>query len=1008
MNNAEQNRSSATTLERIREIVAEACRPIGPYWPMKTFAYYNPLRDLEHLPFAEAIGEAQHLIGGNGFLPLEEYRQLFHQDRITQAAVERALQRVGPALPSRASIQIGGRIIHVRDIWRIHAIYGIEELNPVLLNWTIELEGATKRFRSDLPVDARKSIMDRTIRECEKCRHDPESAYLNNLWKSSLSAFQLFDPLLGNPSLKALDPSRDSESLQIEAHSVLMDLPADRTLGDWLDCLTGSALVESINNQMVKWIAAFVDEGVAGWTMPSRERGFYAAWRGLAEEDHSCRLLGIPHVRQKFRELADEPEETVIKHLQDLDIPKERWREYLARHLAQLPGWAGFIRWRGDNPGYPAQQHYPIDPLQYLAVRLFYESGLVEGLCQREWAIAGTRSCLVAYWEKRSEQYHALMFPHTHVTDPNTQGVCHKAWRLFHLGQFLEMSPLELHELSQTGISTLLEWLDIFPQNAHGPVWLEAYEDIYREHLLKKLITHKGTVSVLNERPRAQGIFCIDARSESFRRHWEAQGPYETFGYAGFFGVPMSHVAFDRHDHMALCPILLTPKAEVVEVPRVGQDARLRDYFSGTRWHQLGDHLFHDLKHNPIASFILIDVLGIFFSIGLVGKTLLRTTFDNFKNWLHHWFGKPVATHIPIDRSSAKGQKEKPPGQLTLGFTHQEQAAFVEGGLRVIGLTKNFGRFVLVCGHGSQSDNNPYFAALDCGACGGSHGDPNARVFAAMANNLEVRRILNDHGLVIPEDTWFLPAKHNTTTDRVSIYDLIDIPASHREDLNQLMKDLEQSGTHQALERCHRIPGAPSEISPQEAWKHVRTRSMDWANSRPEWGLSGNAAFLIGRRALTKGLDLGGRVFLHSYDPDSDPEGSLLEKIMTAPLIVGELISLTYYFSAVDPWAYGSGSKVIHNIVGGIGVMLGSQSDLQKGLPLQSVNDGARHYHEPMRLLAIIEAPPDRIRSIIQKHTLLQHVFHNQWMRLMALDPDLKKFSRYLADSTWEPVTVKT
>jgi len=264
MNNAEQNRSSATTLERIREIVAEACRPIGPYWPMKTFAYYNPLRDLEHLPFAEAIGEAQHLIGGNGFLPLEEYRQLFHQDRITQAAVERALQRVGPALPSRASIQIGGRIIHVRDIWRIHAIYGIEELNPVLLNWTIELEGATKRFRSDLPVDARKSIMDRTIRECEKCRHDPESAYLNNLWKSSLSAFQLFDPLLGNPSLKALDPSRDSESLQIEAHSVLMDLPADRTLGDWLDCLTGSALVDSINNQMVKWIAAFVDEGVAG------------------------------------------------------------------------------------------------------------------------------------------------------------------------------------------------------------------------------------------------------------------------------------------------------------------------------------------------------------------------------------------------------------------------------------------------------------------------------------------------------------------------------------------------------------------------------------------------------------------------------------------------------------------------------------------------------------------------------------------------------------------------
>ena len=137
MNHAEQDRSSVMNWKWLREIVDEACQPIGPYWPMKTFAYYNPLRDLEHLPFAEAIGEAQHLIGGNGFLPLEEYRQFFHQGRITQTAVERALQRVGPSLPSQSTIQIGGRTIHARDIWRIHAIYGIEELNPVLLTLSL-------------------------------------------------------------------------------------------------------------------------------------------------------------------------------------------------------------------------------------------------------------------------------------------------------------------------------------------------------------------------------------------------------------------------------------------------------------------------------------------------------------------------------------------------------------------------------------------------------------------------------------------------------------------------------------------------------------------------------------------------------------------------------------------------------------------------------------------------------------------------------------------------------
>ncbi|HNP29004.1 MAG TPA: DUF2309 domain-containing protein [Nitrospirales bacterium] len=1008
MNKVEHDPSTVTNWEWLREMVVGACQPIGPYWPMKTFAYYNPIRDLEHLPFARAIEEANQLLGAKGFLPVEEYRQFFHQGRITLSSIEQALQRGGPPLPSRNTVRVGERTIHVRDVWRIHAVYGIEILPPVLMTWTIELEGLMTQFRSDLPQESRTSIIDRTIRECEKCRHDPESAYLHNLWKSSTEACQLADPLSGTAPSHAPALSRRSDFSKEEAHSVPVDLPPDRTLGDWLDRVTESEIVETINAHMIKWVAAFVDEGVAGWSMPAREKGFYAAWRELAQEDLSGKFLGIPHLRQKFRELSDVPEEMLCRHLQDLNIPKERWGEYLSRHLAQLPGWAGFIRWRGDHTGYPAQEDYPIDPLQYLAVRLFYESGMVEGLCQRKWGIKGTLPALLDHWNELGEVEQALGRLSSHTTDPYIHGVCHQAWRIFHLAQFLELTPFEVHELSQTDVFTLLEWLDLFPESAHGPVWLEAYEEVYREHLLKTISRHQPVAPVINERPRGQGIFCIDARSESFRRHLEAQGPYETFGYAGFFGVPMSYVGFDSQDHLALCPILLTPTAEVSEVPRVGQNDNVKDYLSGTRWHQLSHHLFHDLKHNPIASFMLIDVLGMFFSVGLVGKTLFRTSFDTIKQWVQRGLGNTVATHIPVEPSGDDKQARRRLGELTRGFTILEQAAFVEGGLRVIGLTKQFGRFVMVCGHGSQSDNNPYYAALDCGACGGSHGDPNARVFSAMANNPEVRKILDDHDLVIPEDTWFLPAKHNTTTDRVTLYDLEDVPATHVEDLALLVRDLEQAGAHQALERCKRIPGAPIGVSPLEAFKHVKERSRDWANARPEWGLSGNAAFLIGERALTKGLNLDGRVFLHSYDPFSDPEGSLLEKIMTAPLIVGELINLTYYFSAVDPWAYGSGSKVIHNMVAGIGVMLGSQSDLQNGLPLQSVNDGARHYHEPMRLLAIIEAPPDRIGSIIQKHTLLQHVFHNQWMNVLAVDPDSKAFSRYLANSTWESVMINT
>jgi uncharacterized protein YbcC (UPF0753/DUF2309 family) len=275
-----------------------------------------------------------------------------------------------------------------------------------------------------------------------------------------------------------------------------------------------------------------------------------------------------------------------------------------------------------------------------------------------------------------------------------------------------------------------------------------------------------------------------------------------------------------------------------------------------------------------------------------------------------------------------------------------------------------------------------------------------------MANNPEVRKHLNDNGLAIPDDTWFLAAKHNTTTDRLSFYDLAEMPTSFAEDLRVLQDDLEKAGAEGARERCRRLPGT-STMSSEQAYQHVITRSDDWANPRPEWGLSSNVGFIIGRRNLTQGLSLESRVFLHSYDPESDPDGGLLEKIMTAPLIVGEWINMEYYHSAVSPWVYGSGTKVIHNVVAGVGVMLGSQSDLQGGLPLQGVNDGALHYHEPMRLLAIIEAPMDRISMLIERHEILQKLFHNGWVNLLALDPDTHAVHRYNTDSTWEPLALK-
>ena len=963
--------------KRLRDEVVEAGQPVAQNWPMKTFSYRNPLRGWEHLPFDEAIREANHMLGGNGYISNEEYRQLYREGRITDDAIKRALQRVEPSIDVQ-TITAGKRPIASSDVLRLHLLFGFDALDPALLSWQLSAGGSTTRFRHDLPAEFRKP-------------QNGDASYLAKLWDSTLSALNLAD----------LSP--DFHEKDTEENAVPeVELPSGRTIGDWLGSLAGAALVDQINDQMIKWTAAFLNEGMAGWEMPERHTGFYLAWRELAQRDFSSRFLGIKKFAAKIRDLPASPEDMIAMSLERLGIPKQRWTDYLARHLAQLPGWAGFIRWLDENPGYPAQKRHPIDPVQYLAVRLFYEVELAQAFCCREWRIDGTLCTLVSHWENHRGEYQKLVGDDFHSVDRHTQAVCNDGWRLYHLAQFLELTPDDLESLSSADIRTLLGWLDAFPAGKHGPVWLDALESSYREQLIQRLSAQSGKAPANEARPQAQLVLCIDVRSESFRRHIEAQGLYETFGYAGFFGLPVSHQAFDSSGHAALCPVILKPAYEINEVPRSGEYESLRTYASGSRWNQLGHHLFHDLKRNPIGSFMLIDVLGLFFSLRMIGKTLFQRSYESIKAWAGGWFTRRVATQIPVDLAQDDRCEASP--DLPQGFTPAEQATFVENGLCAIGLTRNFGRFIVLCGHGSTSDNNPYFAAYNCGACGGGHGDPNARVFAAMGNKPEVRRTLKEHGLSIPDDTWFLAGKHNTVTDQVSLYDLQDVPASHAEDVQQLKQDLERAGADAALERCHRIPHAPENISPGRARDHMLGRSMDWANTRPEWGLSSNAAFILGRRALTSHLDLGGRVFLHSYDPDSDTQGATLEALMMAPLVVAQWISMEYYFSSVDPKCYGSGSKVTHNVVSGVGVMHGSQSDLQTGLPLQSVNDGSRRYHEPMRLLAIIEAPMDRISSAIGKHTLLQHLLHNQWIHLVAVDPATREFHRYNPDSTWEPL----
>lgn len=516
----------------------------------------------------------------------------------------------------------------------------------------------------------------------------------------------------------------------------------------------------------------------------------------------------------------------------------------------------------------------------------------------------------------------------------------------------------------------LLRWQEKALKNANAESLLnriQSAEQAFRNNLLEAFSKPRQ----LNTRtPDAQLIFCIDVRSEPYRRALEQQGNYETFGFAGFFGVPVAIANPITQTEYASCPVLLQPAHTVEELPA-------GDRHSCEQHHQRqqgAKRLYQSVKYTFTTPFALVETLGLFSGIGIALRNILPRTYQRLRAKL-----APEADFIPAHHHVPLAQ----------------QAAYASGALRAMGLTGNFAPLVVLCGHGSQTQNNAYATALDCGACGGHHGAPNARIMANILNTREVRVILAKEDIIIPESTWFLAAEHNTTTDAVQLFDQ-QVPAGWGLGLTRLKADLQKAqalNSHRRAKTLERKAGAG---------KHPSQRASDWAQVRPEWGLAGNAAFIVGPRSLTKDIDLKGRCFLHSYDWSQDREGQSLTAILTAPMVVGQWINAQYLFSTLDNVAYGGGSKITKNISGKIGIMQGNASDLMTGLPLQSVNSSDQQaYHQPARLLTVVYAPADMVKTIVDRQQILQKLIGNEWVSLVCIDPLTKETLLLTPELTW-------
>jgi uncharacterized protein YbcC (UPF0753/DUF2309 family) len=524
---------------------------------------------------------------------------------------------------------------------------------------------------------------------------------------------------------------------------------------------------------------------------------------------------------------------------------------------------------------------------------------------------------------------------------------------------------------------------------------MEVLEKKYSQSLLQKILSHHGKEQDgPKTRPDAQLVFCIDVRSEPFRHCLEKTGHYETFGFAGFFGLPVRIHNYNTGESSDSCPVLLKPRYDIHEIPTLQSLPCVKRNRYGQEKINRIKHAYQDLKYNFSTPFSLVETLGAWCGITMLARTLAPVYSAKFTSWL----GKKIMPTVDTQPIVTLNK-----GDSLSGVAPAEQVLYAEAVLRIMGLTDNFAKIVLFCGHGSTTQNNPYASGLDCGACGGNHGGSNAKVLAAILNRQFVRASLYDRGIIIPADTQFIAAEHNTTTDAVVIYPRDNENEVHADLIKNIQVNLLAAQTMNSNNRCKTF-GESHHKNPIHA---TQKRSHDWSEVRPEWGLARNAAFIIGPRRLTKSIDLQGRCFLHSYEWDQDENGTSLETIMTAPMVVAEWINTQYLFSTLDNVAYGSGSKITHNVTAKIGVMQGNGSDLMHGLPLQSVMmTDEESYHEPQRLLTVIYAPRTKINPIIERQEILKTLFFNGWVKLIAIEPEQNQAYELDRQGQWHLITL--
>lgn len=678
------------------------------------------------------------------------------------------------------------------------------------------------------------------------------------------------------------------------------------TVADLARDISGIDWPGIVNDRIGLWAAGYFDQGQALWAAaPVREA--YASWQAVATHDLTPEILGLTGFAQLVANAPAAGGEALTDTVSRLGLGAAALESYFHRLLMSIGGWSQVARYQLWQAELIGKTDRAVTDL--LTIRCIWEVALLQH-----------------YGPTLAPMWQAAIDAHA--------------------------APVE---------ATLDDAIDAILQEAAERAAQRRLQSLFPGQLREAPSDPAGTV-----RPALQIAFCIDVRSEVFRRALESFDPrIRTLGFAGFFGLGIGHRRFASDVVEARLPVLLTPGVFTCSGGKTPGSAKAE---LSARVAARATRAWGRFKLAAISSFAFVEAAGPVY--------IARLLRDG----------------LGLKRTAAPDDPAPRPVEVLDLATRLTMAETV---LRAMSLTQGFARLVVLAGHGANVTNNPHASALHCGACGGYSGEVNARLLATLLNDKDVRSGLAGRGITIPDDTVFLAALHDTTTDDVTLYSADHPAPGLSEDVSQAKHWLAAAGVLARGERALRLPRA-------ERAQDIPGRARDWAELRPEWALAGCQAFVAAPRSRTTGQDLAGRAFLHDYDWRRDKGFGVLELILTAPVVVASWISLQYYGSTVAPQVFGAGNKLLHNVTGGIGVVEGNGGVLRAGLPWQSVHDGEKLMHEPLRLSVLIEAPCEAISDILHRHPAVRALFDNRWLHLFALDEDGRMAARYVGDLQWE------